>query len=96
MSSELSPKEMTLHDAMYTGTLTALRARIAASEPIETRDDDGRTPLMIAAEMSRIDALRALIEAEAMLDAATVLSDPDPSRRPLEPGVKSINSRFAS
>jgi len=93
MSSELSPKEMTLHDAVHTGTLTALRARIAA---IETRDDDGRTPLMIAAEMSRIDALRVLIEAEAMLDAATVLSDPDPSRRPLEPGVKSINSRFAS
>ena len=25
MSSELSPKEMTFHDAVYTGTLTALR-----------------------------------------------------------------------
>jgi len=26
-----------------------------------------------------------------MLDAATVLSEPDPSRRPLEPGVKAIS-----
>ena len=67
ISSELSPKEMTLHDAVYTGTLTALRARIAASEPIETRDDEGRTPLMIAAEMGRIDVLRALTEAGSML-----------------------------
>ncbi len=91
MSSELSPKEMTLHNAVCTGRLTALRARIAASESIETRDDDGRTPLMIAVEMGRIDALRALIEAGSMLDAATVLSEPDPSRRPLAPGVKAIS-----
>jgi len=31
------------------------------------------------------------IEAGSMLDAATVLSEPDPSRRPLEPGVKAIS-----
>lgn len=55
--------------AAHHGDLDALKSLLAEDVGLETRDDDGRTPAIIAAFASRDEALRALAAAGADLNA---------------------------
>jgi ankyrin repeat protein len=54
--------------AAAAGDLTGIHAAIAAGADVDTRDETGRTPLLVATQARQTEAFRALIEAEANVD----------------------------
>ena len=58
-----------LHLAAASGDVAEIRRLAADKKQLNARDSCGRTPLMVAAYKSRIDAATALIAAGADLDA---------------------------
>ena len=58
-----------LHLAATSGDVAEIRRLAADTKQLNARDSYGRTPLMVAAYKSRIDAATALIAAGADLDA---------------------------
>ena len=57
-----------LHDAAGAGDVGAIRELLGAGLPIDTRDTDGRTPVMVATVARQTEAVRALVEAGADVD----------------------------
>lgn len=60
-----------LLEAARRGDLPQLQAGIAASLPVDGRDERGHTPLHLAACHNRVGIIRALVEAGAPLDVRT-------------------------
>lgn len=58
-----------LHRAAHDGDTAALRALIADDADLERRDGNGRTPLIVAAFASHEEAVAALAEADADVNA---------------------------
>lgn len=56
---------MSLFDAVVAGDLTAVRAALEAGEHPDPLDDEGRTPLMRAAELGRVAVMATLLESGA-------------------------------
>ena len=57
-----------LHDAAGAGDVGAIRELLGAGLPIDARDTDGRTPVMVATVARQTEAVRALVEAGADVD----------------------------
>jgi ankyrin repeat protein len=57
-----------LHDAAGAGDVGAIRGLLGAGLPIDARDTDGRTPVMVATVARQTEAVRALVEAGADVD----------------------------
>jgi hypothetical protein len=57
-----------LHDAARAGDLGAIGRLLAQGLPIDARDTDGRTPVMVATVSRQTEAVRALVEAGADVD----------------------------
>ena len=57
-----------LHDAARAGDITAIDRLVAEGLPIDARDADGRTPVMVATVARQTDAVRALVDAGADVD----------------------------
>jgi len=64
----MSDADERLLGAAGTGDLAGIRDAIATGANVNTRDDDGRTPLMVATEARQTEAFRILVEAEADVD----------------------------
>ena len=60
--------DLRLHDAARAGDVPAIARLLADGLPIDARDTDGRTPVMVATVARQTAAVRRLIEAEADLD----------------------------
>ncbi len=58
-----------LFKAVHADDLSALRTAIAAGEPLDARDEHGRTPLLCAAQAGRASLCAALLDAGARPDA---------------------------
>jgi len=58
-----------LHAAAYAGDVGSIRQQVAAHADLEARDAHGRTPLHVATFRMKRDAIRALAEAGARLEA---------------------------
>lgn len=52
-----------LFDAVAKGDIAEIKQHLAADVDVETRDANGRTPLLVAAHLSHDEAARALLEA---------------------------------
>ena len=57
-----------LHDAARAGDVAAIGRLLADGLPIDARDTDGRTPVMVATVARQTEAVRALVDAEADVD----------------------------
>lgn len=86
-----------LHRAAAFNEVGAIGALLKQDAGIDSRDDHGRTPLMVAAHLGHYDAARALIQAGADVNAldkdrydvitiAAVADDPEMLRIALEAG----------
>lgn len=62
------PVDLRLHDAARAGDLAAIRSLLADGVPIDARDTDGRTPVMVATMARQTSAVRALVDAGADVD----------------------------
>ena len=62
-------KDKDLLDAAHRGDIPAVRAALSAGADVETRDKNGRTPLILAAELGNVDMLRLLLEKGAKPDS---------------------------
>jgi hypothetical protein len=60
--------DLRLHRAAATGDLALITALLAEELPIDGRDDDGRTPVLVATVARQTAAVRALVEAGADID----------------------------
>lgn len=60
--------DLRLHDAARAGDVPAIERLLAEGLPIDARDADGRTPVMVATVARRTEAVRTLADAEADLD----------------------------
>jgi ankyrin repeat protein len=60
--------DLRLHDAARTGDLDAVRRLLAEGVRLDAQDDDGRTPVMVAAVAEPAEAVRALVDAGADVD----------------------------
>ena len=70
-SAEASPAEPVadqLSKAAARGDTASVLELLEAGADIDERDEDGRTPVMIATRGNHVDTVRALIEAEANVD----------------------------
>ncbi|SIO61328.1 Ankyrin repeat [Singulisphaera sp. GP187] len=76
---------MILHDAARCGDAATIRDLIDAGASAEVRDDEGRTPLLLAAEAGHLAAVRALVEAGAEVDAPALPPGEDSNDPPAEP-----------
>lgn len=71
-----TPNARALRKAAKRGDAATIRELIAAGAPIETTDENKRTPAMLAAQAGHVEAFRTLVEAGANLHALA-LSDTD-------------------
>ncbi|WP_165227137.1 ankyrin repeat domain-containing protein [Aquisphaera insulae] len=76
---------MTLHEASRRGEAEVIRDLVHERADIEARDDEGRTPLLIAAEAGHVAAVRALIEAGADVNAPVLPPGDDSNEPPTGP-----------
>jgi ankyrin repeat protein len=60
--------ETRLHDAAAAGDVGLIRRLLAAGADVDARDDEGRTPILVATVARRTEAVRVLIEAGADVD----------------------------
>ena len=60
--------DLRLHRAAAAGDLALITALLAEGLPIDGRDDDGRTPVLVATVARQTAAVRALVEAGADID----------------------------
>jgi ankyrin repeat protein len=65
-------QSMKLHKAAGTGDLKKVRELLAAGTPIDERDEEGVTPLMIAANFDQLNVFRALLEGGADPNATDI------------------------
>ena len=61
-----------LFGAVADGDVTVVKKLIAAGADLETRDESGRTPLLVAAHFSNVEVTRVLLEAGAEPNAMDV------------------------
>lgn len=64
-----------LHQAAARNDAEAIDQRLRQGAPMETRDAQGRTPLMVATHENHVQAARALIEAGADVNAKDAIQD---------------------
>ena len=60
--------DLRLHDAARAGDVEAIRRLLADGLPVDGRDADGRTPVMVATVARRTEAVRTLVDAGADVD----------------------------
>jgi ankyrin repeat protein len=60
--------DMRLHGAAAAGDVGLIRRLLATGADIDARDDEGRTPILVATVARRTEAVRVLIEAGADVD----------------------------
>jgi ankyrin repeat protein len=63
--ARLTDADGTLHRLAAAGSWPAFAGRLAAGAPVDGRDAQGRTPLMVAAEAGQTDMVRQLLRADA-------------------------------
>lgn len=68
-------RENQLFDAVLTGDNPALAALIRDGTAVDPRDDQRRTPLLIATHANNVEAARLLIEAGADVNAKDAIQD---------------------
>src|SRR5947209_7531839 len=76
---------MTLHEAARCGDTATILDLVDAGARVEARDDEGRTPLLVAAEEGHLAAVRALVEAGAALDTPALPPGEDSNEPPTAP-----------
>jgi ankyrin repeat protein len=69
-----NPKEDALLKAAQAGMAEKLRQLLAAGAPLEARDVNRKTPVMLAAEGGHIAAFRMLVEGARTEETHVVLS----------------------
>jgi len=67
--------DMTLIEAVLAGDLVAVNVAIASGASLETRDGDGRTPLLLATRADQVPIALALIAAGADVNAKDNIKD---------------------
>ncbi|ATQ45049.1 hypothetical protein CSW64_15210 [Caulobacter mirabilis] len=65
----------TLHEAAAKGDAAAIRTLLAGGAPIDARDGQGRTALLVATHGDQVEAARILIEAGADVNAKDHIQD---------------------
>ena len=76
---------MTLHDAARCGDTATILDLVDAGARVDVRDDEGRTPLLLAAEEGHLTAVRALVKAGAELDTPALPPGEDSNEPPSAP-----------
>lgn len=74
-SAAVGSADARLRDAAARGDAEAVRGALEDGADLEARDDQGRTPLLIATHGSNVDAARELIEAGADVNAKDAMQD---------------------
>ncbi|UFM64967.1 ankyrin repeat domain-containing protein [Paracoccus sp. MA] len=67
--------EAALFRAAAEGDAALIREFLARGAPVDPRDAEGRTPLLVATHANRVEAARALIEAGADVNARDAIHD---------------------
>jgi hypothetical protein len=62
-------EQMTIFDAIMNGNTTEVRRMASMTKNLDARDNQGRTPLMLAAEEANMECVRVLVDAGADIDA---------------------------
>lgn len=73
MTTEITARRGTttdLHRAALIGDLALVRERLSAGDPVDSRDADGHTPLLLACKQAEPDVFHALLDAGADIEAA--------------------------
>src|SRR5262249_17517940 len=76
---------MTLHDAARSGGAATVQDLVDAGVRVDSRDGEGRTPLLLAAEAGHLAAVRHLLEAGAKVDAPALPPGEDSNDPPPAP-----------
>ena len=74
-SAAVGSADARLRDAAARGDAEAVRGALEDGADLEARDDQGRTPLLIATHGNNVDAARELIEAGADVNAKDAMQD---------------------
>ncbi|MBJ7500090.1 MAG: ankyrin repeat domain-containing protein [Sphingopyxis sp.] len=67
--------DLRLHDAAASDDAAAIRSLLAAGAKVDTCDETGRTPLLVAAQVNGVRAAEALITAGADVNAKDRIED---------------------
>ena len=74
-SATVGSADARLRDAAARGDAEAVRGALEDGADLEARDDQGRTPLLLATHGNNVDAARELIEAGADVNAKDAMQD---------------------